>query len=79
MDIKDRLEFRALQAAFFEVMVKYPNDKDKMELGFKVFEEWIDKLVDRELSKIFGRNATIKYRGEIKGGGGSGAPGNIIH
>jgi len=78
MDVKDRIAFRALQAAFFEGMVKYPNDTDKMVLGFKVFEKWIDELVDRELTKIFGKNATIKYRGETKGGG-SGTPGNIIH
>lgn len=79
MDIKDRIAFRGLQAAFFAGMVEYPNDTDRMEKGFKVFEEFIDGLVDRELTKIFGRNAVVKYQGEIKGGGGSGAAGNIIH
>lgn len=80
MDIKDRIAFRGLQAAFFAGMVEYPNDTERMEQGFKVFETWIDNLVERELTKVFGKNATIKYQGGVKGGGGSGAAGgNIIH
>lgn len=71
MDIKDRIAFRGLQAAFFAGMVEYPNDTDRMEQGFKVFENWIDNLIDREITKVFGRTATVKYNGEIKGGGGS--------
>jgi hypothetical protein len=79
MDIKDRIAFRALQAGFFAGMVEYPNDTDRMEQGYKIFEEWIDKLITRELSAAIGSTATLQYQGRVKGGGGSGGPSNIVH
>ena len=56
-----------MQAAFFNEMSKYPNDTDKLEQAMKVFEGFIDSIVDRELLEVIRANASLQSAGEIKG------------
>jgi hypothetical protein len=63
MDIKDRITFRQLQAAFFAGMVEYPNDTDRMEKGMGLLEAWIDQVVDREVSKVITQTSTLTLNG----------------
>jgi hypothetical protein len=67
MKLNDELKFRELQVIFFMSMSEYPNDKERMEAGMKIFFKFIDKLVERECSAIVAQTAKFK----VHHGGGS--------
>jgi hypothetical protein len=69
MHIKDQIDFRRMQAIFFAGMVEYPNDKDRMEKGMKLLEDWVDRLVNRECGKMLTEKSTMTVGGVVKGGG----------
>lgn len=66
MELKDRLNFRELQLIFFTGMSENPTDTNRLEQGFNVLENFVDKLVARECSKIVSGMAVIKHDGKIK-------------
>lgn len=68
MTIKDRLSFRQQQAVFFQGMIRYPNDKDRMEAGIAVLEKFIESLIEREVNRFVGGNSTLQMDGQLKGG-----------
>jgi hypothetical protein len=69
MELKDQLRFRELQIIFFNGMIKYPNDAERAEQGFRILEKFIDDLLEKKMNDLFQRNAIITHRGEKKGGG----------
>jgi hypothetical protein len=68
MTDRQKIQFRQMQAMFFEDASKYPGDADRIEKQLQIMEGWIDKQIENELSRVLGANSTLLKNGVVKGG-----------
>jgi hypothetical protein len=66
MTTQQKLTFRELQIVFFTMMSEYPNDKDRMERGFIILENFIDKCINEALGTTITQNTKIYQDGKKK-------------
>lgn len=66
MVLQDRLKFRELLFIFVAGVQEYATDKERLEKGITVMENFIDSITARECNAIVSGMATIKHGGRIK-------------
>lgn len=66
MELRDKLKFRELLFLLVAGLGEYPNDKERLEQGILVMENYIDGITERECNAILSGMAVIKHGGKIK-------------
>jgi hypothetical protein len=66
MKVADKLKLRELVFLFVAGLGEYPNDKERLEKGLTIIEDYVDAITARECSAIVSGMAVIKHGGQIK-------------